>query len=229
MVNNLTCPLWRALQFDNWGKLIKAVITSQQLKLSQDWKLWSNWTEDGKKVMVEKAWLTQWCFKFRVTSIAAALWQRFQSHHNFDKILGNNAKIVTVERRPSTAMAAKICATVLPIMGLFLLPLGALGVPLGAGKERQELLQEKVCYYQVPHWSETFSTSFWKSFDNFLSSSLLQPHSSSLVCHCTTDTSSLTVSLARFVFIAKIVIFILKPFFSFVLICIFLSYTLSYL
>ena len=53
-------------------------------------------------------------------------------------------------------MASKISATLLPIV---LLPLGVLGVPLGehgvpmgilaAGRERQELLQEKVCYYQV--------------------------------------------------------------------------------
>ena len=44
-------------------------------------------------------------------------------------------------------------AILLP-MGVFLLPLGVLGVPLGVlgtGMERQELLQEKVCYYQVLH------------------------------------------------------------------------------
>ena len=36
---------------------------------------------------------------------------------------------------------------------LFLFPLGVFGVPLGllgSGSERRELLQEKVCYYQVP-------------------------------------------------------------------------------
>ena len=36
---------------------------------------------------------------------------------------------------------------------LFLFPLAVLGVPrglLGQGSERRELLQEKVCYYQVP-------------------------------------------------------------------------------
>ena len=36
---------------------------------------------------------------------------------------------------------------------LFLFPLGVFGVPLGLlgpGSERRELLQEKVCYYQVP-------------------------------------------------------------------------------
>ena len=35
---------------------------------------------------------------------------------------------------------------------LFLFPLGVFGVPLGLlgpGSERRELLQEKVCYYQV--------------------------------------------------------------------------------
>ena len=69
------------------------------------------------------------------------------SASNRDQILGHDAKIVTMERRPSSIMAAKICA-----MGVFLLPLGVLGVPLGvlgAGTERQGLLQEKVCYYQV--------------------------------------------------------------------------------
>ena len=70
------------------------------------------------------------------------------SASNRDQILGHDAKIVTMERRPSSIMAAKICASLLP-MGVFLLPLGVLGVPLGAGTERQELLQEKVCYYQV--------------------------------------------------------------------------------
>ena len=78
------------------------------------------------------------------------------SGSNRDQILGHDAKIVTAER-PSSIMASKISATLLPIV---LLPLGVLGVPLGehgvpqgilaAGRERQELLQEKVCYYQVP-------------------------------------------------------------------------------
>ena len=69
---------------------------------------------------------------------------------HFDQILGNNAQIVTMEGRSSVAMGA-----ILLPMGVFLLfPLGVLGVPLGAlgtGMERQELLQEKVCYYQVLH------------------------------------------------------------------------------
>ena len=61
-------------------------------------------------------------------------------------------------RRTSMTMAAKISRSLLP-MGVFLLPLGVLMIPLGvlgvpmgvlrAGVERQELLQEKVCYYQV--------------------------------------------------------------------------------
>ena len=36
---------------------------------------------------------------------------------------------------------------------LVFFPLGVLGLPLGllgSGSERRELLQEKVCYYQVP-------------------------------------------------------------------------------
>ena len=66
-----------------------------------------------------------------------------------------------IERRSSLTMSAKICGTLLPI-GVILLPLGVLGVPLGTGTDRQELLQEKVCYYQVP---PTVITNFL----NFLS------------------------------------------------------------
>ena len=77
-------------------------------------------------------------------------------------------------------MASKICATLLPIV---LLPLGVLGVPLGehgvplgilaAGRERQGLLQEKVCYYQVLQSDQKLSQLLSGGKDPLITFSLL--------------------------------------------------------
>ena len=82
--------------------------------------------------------------------------------------------------RPSSIMASKICATLLPIV---LLPLGVLGVPLGehgvplgilaAGRERQGLLQEKVCYYQVLQSDQKLSQLLSGGKDPLITFSLL--------------------------------------------------------
>ena len=149
---------WRMLQPPTQHLTTEANLS--QLS-SPAWRLktelfWSPSVDDGKKVMVVRAWPATWCYKIRITTAGPALWQWFKTFYIWDKILGQNAKIVTQkERISSMAMGA-----ILLPMGVFLLPLGVLGVPLGVlgtGMERQELLQEKVCYYQVLPWSLTFS------------------------------------------------------------------------